>query len=477
MSQIEGSGGTSHVRRTHGLFDKARSWVRDHLPKVDKPKPTVEPDRNTASGHARYAAYEPEVDFGAGRGGRASLYGAGRGGRVSLYGDSSEAPGPEELDPKKRGHLTTAAEQHANAMGDDMLFIRRARIEGRNSQVPIDKDQLATFEKLDDDAKGNFRRLSQGDRQRYVELDRSLTGRPHTQDTLRGVLSAGNLNHPGMLDSLQQIAKGPLAPQLAGLDKDELLATHLRQLNMEGAVYQGASNFCGPAAAQEAMIHQDPARYSRMVADLLTKGKADLPNGDTLEADLASFFSAKTESNQAHDRRSDLDSVLLSSLHNYARQESSVPGKGPNDPLSEKQIAALMKATLPRNTTLEVDDSRKAQNAAQDLIVKALLDNKSVPVGITVDRNGRPDADSVTGHMVTLTDVEVDKNGQLKSLVYASEGKLVPLKGKELAEFMQSLRILTAPSDDASKQKALDAVDASDQDFGTGRYATSGRMG
>lgn len=484
-----GPGATSPVRRGWNvgqkLFDRAKHWVSDRLPQ----KPVIQPDHNTASGAARYAGYAPErpadVDFGAGRAGRIAGFGGGRSGTVSAYGGgrsgatsafgSDEGVTVKEQELKKRGHLSDAKEDRANATGDDKIFMVRARMQAEHMRVPVDPEHRKTFDKLDPEAKEDFRRLSSYARQQYVDLDKTLADQPEARKSLQGVLSSGNLAHPGMLDSLQQMAKGPLAPELAGLDGKQLLATHLRQLNMEGAVYQGESNFCGPAAAQEAMIHQDPAAYSQMVADLVTKGKATMPDGETLKVDMDSFKAAKAESSSKQDQRSDLDSVLLSSLHSYARKAFPEKGKGPDDPLSAEQIAKLMGSTLPKNTTLELDGSKASQDAAMDLIVKSLKENDSVPVGITVDRNGRPDADGVTGHMITLTGVDQGPDGKVKGLEFASGGRLYKIEGAELEDFKKSLALITAPKY-AKHGKALDEV-VSDGDFGGGRLASGPRLG
>jgi len=110
--------------------------------------------------------------------------------------------------------------------------------------------------------------------ERVNNLRTQLANDPAAQRALEHMDTGGRLSRKGVLDQLERLGNSP-----------ELLGQTVKDLAHPGKMRQGVDNkFCAQTDALSHMARQDPAGYARMMADLSTKGSAQVKNGVTLNA-------------------------------------------------------------------------------------------------------------------------------------------------------------------------------------------------
>ncbi|HYV43938.1 MAG TPA: hypothetical protein VFA20_03710 [Myxococcaceae bacterium] len=110
--------------------------------------------------------------------------------------------------------------------------------------------------------------------ERVNQLRTQLADNPSAQKALQHLDTGGRLNRQGVMGQLERLQGNP-----------ELLGQTVKDLAHPGAMRQGADNkFCAQTDALSHMARQDPAGYAKMMADLSTKGSAQVKSGVTLNA-------------------------------------------------------------------------------------------------------------------------------------------------------------------------------------------------
>lgn len=177
-------------------------------------------------------------------------------------------------------------------------------------------DARARLKETEADELEALSKLSSQDREAFGEVAKLLEGDPVARLRLREVLlderlPGGNdlVNAKSLLANLSELATQPLAD---GIDRQELLADVLAQVDDPINIHQKRFNTCGPTTGQLVLAMQEPAEYVRLAAALASPdGETKLQNGDAL-ARKADWNDA------ADDNRSVANRLFQSALMEYA---------------------------------------------------------------------------------------------------------------------------------------------------------------
>ncbi len=174
----------------------------------------------------------------------------------------------------------------------------------------------ARLKETDADEQEALQKLKPEDRDSFKAVASQLDSDPVARLKLRNLLLDGRL--PGgndlatgksLLANLSALASQPLAD---GIDRQDLLADVLSQVEDPINVSQEQQNTCGPTTGQVVLAMQEPAEYVRVAAGLASpEGSVKLQNGDEIhrEADWNDVDG---------DRRSVANRLFQSALMEYA---------------------------------------------------------------------------------------------------------------------------------------------------------------
>ena len=124
-------------------------------------------------------------------------------------------------------------------------------------------------------------RLTDDQRAQFEQLQQALPQDPATQASLNKLLVSGGLTKTDttgktLLDNLSQLTQPGLQLK-GGADPQQLLSTLVNETADPTKIEQGTDNdFCGAAAAAQALASQNPAEYARIVNGLAMNGQVNV---------------------------------------------------------------------------------------------------------------------------------------------------------------------------------------------------------
>ena len=134
-----------------------------------------------------------------------------------------------------------------------------------------------------------------------------------------------------VFDHLEQLLRGPLAPEFAAVGKPELTRQLVERLAAPEAVQQGTDTLdCTLATLEAELAFLRPSDFTRMAVGLITRGSAPLADGSVMPA-------AKLDpANQAG--RNDLDFAMQSALGALATGRDSWDSATPIDAAASERL-------------------------------------------------------------------------------------------------------------------------------------------
>lgn len=241
---------------------------------------------------------------------------------------------------------------------------------------------------------------------------------PEGQKTLQQLADAGKLTPElrAQLDACVDPVNNPPSVVIA--------ESMLKQIaDPDANIRQGNRNTCVAAGAQKTLAETDPAAYFKMGWDVITQGKATLPNGGTAELTQANreYIDQQWHPIDVNTTVGKMDVMIQAALTNYANgdkdydasQDLNVDASGAGKGLQLGQAKDLNEALLGVHTldpnALAGLDADGILNATKGAVDQAGAEGKP-GVGVVVKAEWGGDTEL---HMMTVRGVDKDGNVSL----------------------------------------------------------------